>query len=261
MRKKLDDFFSWDGKVMELLRRAGELILLNIVFLISCIPIVTIGSALTSFYYATIKSIRRERGTVLGEYFGSMKRTMKKGILLVLELAVWFGLLYIGRRYSQVNERPHMTVVYNVLMLISAAVAVYVFPVLSRFEMKLTNCWKLAFLMCIRFFPYTVVIAAGTAGIAWLQFYILPMPCILFVPGLWCLGITFLMEQALLAYMPKPEEGQEDAWYYDTGKPEKENDKKDNMQKGKVGRGLRMKKGLFSAGRQSAQRDGPEKNL
>ncbi len=255
MRKWWNELFSQDGKVMNFLYRTGELILLNIVFLITCIPIVTIGSALTSFYYATIKSIRRERGTPVKEYFGSMKRTMKKGILLVLELAVWFGLLYIGRRYSQVNERSHMVVVYNVLMLLSAAVAVYVFPVLSRFEMKLTNCWKLAFLMCIRFFPYTIVIVAGTAGIAWLQFYILPMPCILFVPGLWCLVITFMMEQALLAYMPRPEEGQEDAWYYDSGKKEQKNGEKRKMEK-RSG----MKKELFSAGRQSGQRDGPEKN-
>ncbi len=240
---------------MNFLYRTGELILLNIVFLITCIPIITIGSAFTSFYYATIKSIRRERGAPLVEYFGSMKRTMKKGILLILEIAVWFGLLYIGRRYSQVNERTHMEVIYNVLMLISAAVAVYVFPVLSRFEMKLTNCWKLAFLMCIRFFPYTIVIMAGTAGIAWLQFYVLPMPCILFVPGLWCLAITFMMEQALLAYMPKPEEGQEDAWYYDNEKADHEDGEKRKMEKDS-----RMKKGLFSTRGQSGQRDGPEKN-
>lgn len=222
MRKKLDAFFSWDGKFMDLLGRAGELILVNILFLISCIPIVTIGSALTSFYYATIKSIRRQRGTPVGEYFGSMRRTMKKGILLTLEIAIWFGLLYLGRRYSQVNERSHMVTVYHVLMLVSAGVAVYVFPVFSRFEMKLMNCWKLAFLMCIRFLPCTVVIMVGTAGIAWLQFYVLPMPCILFVPGLWCLVITFMVEPALLAYMPKPEEGlARDAWYYETGKSEK----------------------------------------
>jgi len=232
MRKKLDAFFSWDGKFMDVLSRAGELILVNILFLISCIPVVTIGSALTSFYYATIKSVRQQRGTPVGEYFGSMKRTLKKGILLTLETAIWFGLLYVGRRYSQVNERTHMVTVYTVLMLVSAGVAVYVFPVFSRFEMRLTNCWKLAFLMYIRFLPYTVVILAGTAGIAWLQFYVLPMPCILFVPGLWCLAITFMMEQALLAYMPKPEEGlAEDAWYYETGQTK--NQKAEKKQKGK----------------------------
>ncbi|MCD7832927.1 MAG: hypothetical protein LUH00_02900, partial [Lachnospiraceae bacterium] len=189
-------------------------------------------SAVTSFYYATIKSIRRQRGTPVGEYFGSMRRTIKKGILLTLEVVIWFGLLYVGRRYSQVNERTRMVTVYTVLMLVSAGVAVYVFPVFSRFEMKLTGCWKLAFLMCIRFLPYTVVILAGTAGIAWLQFYVLPMPCILFVPGLWCLVITFMVEPALLAYMPKPEEGlAKDAWYYETGQTK--NQKAEKKQKGK----------------------------
>ena len=53
---------SIDGKIVSLLNKAGEIILLNMVFLLCCLPVITIGPALASLYYATIKSIRRERG-------------------------------------------------------------------------------------------------------------------------------------------------------------------------------------------------------
>lgn len=78
--------FSWDGRFMELMNGFGELVMLSVVFLICCIPVVTIGSAVTSLYYAVIKSVRRGRGTPLGEFFSSMRRTLVKGIIITLEI-------------------------------------------------------------------------------------------------------------------------------------------------------------------------------
>ena len=87
--------------------------------------------------------------------------------------------------------------------------------------MKLTGIVKLSFVMSIRYFYYTILIIAGTAALVWLQYYYLPMPCIFVLPGAWCYVVTFMMERALLAYMPAKEEaqkdqgGETDAWYYE----------------------------------------------
>ena len=47
-------FFSWDGRFMELINGFGELVMLSVAFLICCIPVVTIGPAMTSLYYACL---------------------------------------------------------------------------------------------------------------------------------------------------------------------------------------------------------------
>ena len=57
--------FSWDGRFMELINGFGELVMLSVAFLICCIPVVTIGPAMTSLYYAVIKSVRRYQKTQL----------------------------------------------------------------------------------------------------------------------------------------------------------------------------------------------------
>ena len=48
------------------------------------------------------------------------------------------------------------------------------------------------------------------------------MPCILLLPGAWCYAVTFMMERALLGYMPAKEEAEKndqggvtDTWYYE----------------------------------------------
>lgn len=208
---------SFEGPVIQFFHKTGEVILATMLFLLFCLPVITIGSSITSLYYAVIKSVRRERGYVTSEFMRSLKRTLGKGIILTVGIIVWFGLLALGR----MQAGSHMILAYDVLIILSIVVSVCIFPVLSRFEMKLTGIVKLSFVMSIRYFYYTILIIAGTAVLVWLQYYYLPMPCIFVLPGAWCYVVTFMMERALLAYMPAKEEERKDqsdetdAWYYE----------------------------------------------
>ena len=209
-------FFSYDGKPMEILNKLGEIILLNIVFLLCCVPIVTIGAALTSFYYAMIKSVRRERGGPIREFMSSMRRTFIKGVLLTVGVTVWMALLYLGMQMARTGAEDTVTfpiVLYGVMIVMSICVLIYVFPVFSRFEMKMLQIIKLSFVMSIRFLPFTVAVAAGSAVIGWLFMNnFLPIVCILIIPGIWCYAVTFLMEKALRHYTPEAKPGEEQ-WY------------------------------------------------
>lgn len=211
--KNLKDFFSYDGGLIRFLHKLGELILVNIVFILCCLPVITIGSSVTSLYYTVIKSIRRERGNPLSEFFSSMKRTLAKGCAVTAVSAVVFAILYLGARQQLDAGNRHMAAVYVGLAILGVCVLVNIFPVMSRFDLKLSQLLKLSFVMGIRFLPVTVITALGTALVGWLLFFWLPVPCIAVLPGCWCYIVTFFMEKALLFYMPKPKPG-EDAWYY-----------------------------------------------
>ncbi|MCM1056525.1 MAG: YesL family protein [Firmicutes bacterium] len=213
-KKESGGAFPGEGKIVGLLNKSGEIILLNMTFLLCCLPVVTVGPALSSLYYATMKSIRRERGYPVREFFFSLKRTLKKGILLTLLAVLWLGCLFFGRYYAKTGQwkaspGPGL---YDAFIIVSVCVLTYIFPVLSRFEMKLTGILKLSFLMCIRFLPVTVLSLAGTVAVVLLMIFVLPIPCILFVPGLWCLALTYLLERALQAYTPEAEPGEEQ-WF------------------------------------------------
>ena len=47
-------FFSLDSKFSQIMGRVFDLMMLNIIFLIMCIPIVTIGANFTAMYYVTL---------------------------------------------------------------------------------------------------------------------------------------------------------------------------------------------------------------
>lgn len=216
-KKKHKAPFSPDSTLMYYMTKAGWIIILNIVFLLSCIPLFTIGSAVTSFYYAMIKSIRRDRGYPLAEYWASFKRTFVSGSVATLVAGVWVALLVYLWNVAVVMSGTtgvFLQKIYIGLLIVTGAVVCYLFPVMSRFTMKLSSMVKLAFVMAVRFLPYTVVMLLGTLLIAFIWFRFLPVPLILVWPGAWCFVCTFMMEKVLRNYMPEPKEG-EDAWYYE----------------------------------------------
>lgn len=72
-------FFNLDSPVMRFLTKVADLIILNILFLICCIPIVTIGAASTALYTVTMKSVRDEESYVIRSYFKAFKDNFKIG--------------------------------------------------------------------------------------------------------------------------------------------------------------------------------------
>ena len=61
-------FFVIDSPLMRFLARIGDLILLNLIFVISCIPVITAGAAISSLYAVAMKLVRGEEPSVMRDY-------------------------------------------------------------------------------------------------------------------------------------------------------------------------------------------------
>lgn len=217
-QKRREKYIGPDSKLVGILNKTGWAIILNTIWLVCCMPIVTIGPATTSFYYAMIKSIRKDRGYPVQEYISSFRRVFQKGFVISLFSAAWlYGLWYLQHNAARIgNDQSRLLRgVCLALMLITIVILIYLFPVLSRFTMKLGDMVKLSLVMAFRFFYFTIVIAIGSIALAWVWYYYLPMPTIFFMPALWCFGCTFMMEKVLRKYMPAPTEENANEWYYE----------------------------------------------
>lgn len=211
----LKKWLDVEGPVMGFLEKTGQLIELSVLWLLGCLPVVTIGTSTEALYYAVMKAVRRGRGKAASEFWHRCREDLGRSILVWLPLLAVGALLGSDILILRGQQRPlHMGAVI-VLTVLLAALAVYVGPVLSRFSVKVTEVWKLAFVMAVRFWYWTaaILILAVLAGM--LQFYVLPVPTAAILPGAGCLAATFPIEKALRCYMPPKEEG-DDAWYYDS---------------------------------------------
>lgn len=208
--KKKPKPFAPESSLMYYMTKAGWVIILNIVFLISCLPVFTIGTAVTSFYYAMMKSIRRDRSYPLLEYWSSFKRTFVKGSMVTVGTGIWISLIWYLWNIAAVSGEEtglFLQKFYTGLLVVTGAILIYLFPVMSRFTMKLSSMVKLSFVMAVRFLPYTAILLAGLLLLVFVWFRYLPIPMIFIWPGAFCFAGTFLMEKVLRKYMPGTRSG------------------------------------------------------
>ncbi|WAH40046.1 DUF624 domain-containing protein [Alicyclobacillus fastidiosus] len=73
--------FSIDGPLYKLLSISYKFVVLNIVFLISCIPIITIPISTVGIFVVARKIIDREDYSVLREFWYGVRQNWKQGLL------------------------------------------------------------------------------------------------------------------------------------------------------------------------------------
>lgn len=166
-----NDFFSF-------MNRLGDLVFLNLVFLITCIPIVTIGDALISLYSVSLRMARGEEGYVVRGYFKAFKENFKQGlcvgivleiILTILGLDAWF--LY----HSTESYRNAGLMVTVAALVFLVMVMQFLFPLMARYENTISNTIRNAVLLSISKLPYTIaliLIGAIPAILVYFSFYV-----------------------------------------------------------------------------------------
>ena len=210
------EWLSSDGKIITTMTKIGHIIMLNVLCILCCLPVITIGSSITSFYYAMVKSVRKERSYPSREFFLSFKRTLLSGSFITIIVTLIGTLFYFNREYVAKGETMSsliLLIIYDVLMLLLLGFLTYVFPVLSRFQLKISTIVKMSLLMEFRHLPYTIILVSGTLLCGYLLL-VLPLPFWLLLPGGWCYLSSYILERILKVYTPIPQEG-EDAWYYE----------------------------------------------
>lgn len=216
----MGNLFSLDNGFFSFLSKVCDLIFLSFIFIIFCIPIVTIGPACTALYYATVKVIRRERGYVFREFFRSFKLNFKKGaivgiLLTIVYIILGFDLWAAYKSLDGSTLRFAMFGVYLAITILALGFSVYVYPVLSRFDVTVRQLIKTVLILSLRHLPSTICMIILTLA-AIIGVYIIPILLIV-IPGVLVLLNSLLLEKILKKYTPQSEnsedESRKDEWY------------------------------------------------
>lgn len=80
-------FSGMDSPVMGALNKFVNLVILNLCFLVSCIPIVTAGAALTALYSVNLKMVKGEEGYVFRGYWKEFVQNFRQGTVCWMAMA------------------------------------------------------------------------------------------------------------------------------------------------------------------------------
>jgi len=202
------------GRIMNLL---VDILYVGILWVVTSLPIVTAGTATVAAYYAMSKSVRRKTGYIGKEFMRSFKTNFRQSLPLTILFLIILAVLSIDIWYVWTNDSKTNSSIFMVLVLILflfAGIAIYIFPLLSRFVTGNVNLFRMAFVVMFRFLPVTALMMLFTM-VAGIGIYLMPWT-VFVIPGGYLYALTFPMEWVMKKIMPAAEEGSDEAekWYY-----------------------------------------------
>lgn len=156
----MKNIFDIDGGLMSGLSRIADLALLNLLFVISCLPIFTIGAATTGLYYVTLKWARKEDGYIFKGFMKAFRENFKKSTIIWLGQLVVVAVLLVDFYILKQIKGTFvlgMYVIITILLFMVIFTATYVYPLLAHFENTIKNTVKNAFLLSIANLPRTIL--------------------------------------------------------------------------------------------------------
>lgn len=153
--------FNFDNPVFRFLSRITDIILLNLLFLICCIPIITIGPSVTALYYCMLKIVRNHDSSITEMFFHSFRDNLKQGALLTLiflacTLFLVFDILLCN--IFELSLASFIKAFLYIFLFILIAMMSYAFPLLAQFENSIKNILKNSFIISILNIGYTIII-------------------------------------------------------------------------------------------------------
>lgn len=144
--------FNTESSIFQFLGMLADYTILNIIFLITCIPIVTIGPAITALFSVTMQNVRNEGSSVIKSYFYAFRRSFWSslalffvyfvvGFILIFNFSFWLTL-----HTAMANIALVFLILFALLYLFSLF---YIFALTARFENTLRQTIKNSVLLAL----------------------------------------------------------------------------------------------------------------
>ena len=203
--------FKLESPFMNFLNKVADVMILSVVFMLACVPVFTVGAALTAAYYMGFKMVKNEETYIVRGFFKAFKENFKQATaiwLMVLLLAAVMIADYRIILYSGIAFASWMRIATVSVTLIVLLGIVFVFPIQARFENTVKNTIKNAFLMALSHLPSAFLLIIIYA-VPYLILYFVPqlLPAV-FLLGFGCIFYfkSFVLLRVFKKYETTPEE-------------------------------------------------------
>lgn len=205
--------FGFGGSFVASCDKIFDIMALGFLWFLCSLPVITMGASSAALYHATVKCIKHNDGYISKEFFRSFMLNLRQGVILwVLVVSATLAMhLNIGilMRETEGYAGLFFICVYALVSVYILAMALYMFPALSRYDMGCVWLVKISMYMTVRYFGTTlalflVLICVG--ALVW-KFSM----AMFFVPGPTMFIMSDFLERVIRKHEPKVQEpaGQE----------------------------------------------------
>lgn len=211
----LRSIFDPDNWLFRPIGKLVDIVMLSVCWLLTSVVLLPFGSATTALYDSAAHCLRKGEQGPYARFVNTLKENFcTGGIVGAVVLVLCVGLYQLHKfLYLQADTGDRvwgvLYIAFWVLLVVVNGILAYLFPLLSRFEFKASGLFATGVRLAMGHLPSTLLLGLWTTiciivvAMMWLS--------ALFIPCLWALGATLLLERIFKPYMEAQSAGGEDA--------------------------------------------------
>ena len=154
---------------MRFLQNVVDLIFLNLLFIVGCLPVLTIGVSLLAMYEVSMSHCRYGRSKMIfREFFRAYRRHLKSGLLLtpiliVCVTALILDFMWLGSMSGSLLSGALLALMV-ILVLLFGMIFSYFCPLMAENDMSLWEAAQEAFCAALMYWPRAVLLSVIRIG-------------------------------------------------------------------------------------------------
>lgn len=147
-------FLHPDSPLMQFLGKVADIMLINLLFLLCSLPLVTAGAAMTAAYKVTQDMVLQNECSIIKRFFRAFRDDFKQSTIAWLLFLLVCGILaydgFLVFCYCEGDLAILLSVFLGVLAFLALGTATYLYPLIARYENTLINHARNSFYLMIR---------------------------------------------------------------------------------------------------------------
>lgn len=183
-----DGVLSFDGKLLRYLSKLWGLLFVGILWLITSLPIVTIGASTSALFAVVERCLVNDHGFVISSFFNHLKKEFKrntKNFIPLLGIAIVFlmDVFYFYKQLSQGHVIGLLYITFIILLWMLFLTFTYSLVYTLKIEDSVKSTIKNSFALMIAHPKKNIVLMVSLSIVLFLA-YLVP-PILFLVPGIY----------------------------------------------------------------------------
>jgi len=181
--------FAYDSRFSTFVRKINDYLLINLLLLIACLPVLTIGAAISAVNHTILQNQIYSKGYVLPTFWRAFRQNLKPSVRIwtinLLLIALFsFDISYFYQQMEAGLAYGQLYILFIVLLIFIVLLTLYTFAYLARFEDDLRDTFRNAGIMMLSHpgqnIKLVLIIFVFSVGIYFWPILILAFPVMFF---------------------------------------------------------------------------------
>lgn len=182
-------FFSVDSPFYKFISKLWDIVQLNFLWLLCCIPVVTAGASTVAACSVALKMAEDTEGYIARSFFKAFRENLKKGIPLGLLTLVAAYAVYLDFQFWNATESVGFLIMGMIAAVVFIMGLLYAYPLMARYENTFVKTLKNSYDISVKYFLRTLMMV-----------FILVLEIVLFLWNTTLMLIGLFVGPAILIY-------------------------------------------------------------